>query len=164
MKILPRVPGDRQLMDTGCKYRSKKIPGFIATEGFGSTEPGVPYLSSYRGNYSNVYIHHVLCTDVIGGYFSDCNAIENHNRMQQSDLALTKSGYFRIAIKVALGMGIKYGKLLFCHGISEEIKDKKISMGEYSDRTVYDCSNKPFLVYDGSPALHIPPITIDDSP
>ena len=51
--------------------------------------------------------------------------------MRKSDLALdkywvTQSGYFRLAITVALGVGITDGKLLFCHGISEQIMDNKI--------------------------------------
>ena len=63
--------------------------------------------------------------------------------MHQSDLVLEKywvthSSYFRLATTVALGMGITDGKLLFCHGISEESVDKKISMREYKNSTVYD--------------------------
>ena len=66
-----------------------------------------------------------------GRYFSACNAIDNNKSMRKSDLALdkywvTQSGYFRLAITVALGVGITDGKLLFCHGISEQIMDSKI--------------------------------------
>ena len=53
--------------------------------------------------------------------------------MEHYDLALekywgTQSGYFRLAPKVALGVGITGGKLLLFRGISEQIKDNKISM------------------------------------
>ena len=88
--------------------------------------------------------------------------------MRQSDLSLekywvTQSGYFILATTVALGMGNTDGKLLYCHGVAEGNKDKKISTLEYNNRTVYDCFNNPFTADCASPAMHIPPITIDDS-
>ena len=63
--------------------------------------------------------------------------------MLQSDLALykhwvTQSGYFRLATTVELGTGITYGKLLYCHGVSEGNVDKRISRLEYNNRTVYE--------------------------
>ena len=89
--------------------------------------------------------------------------------MRQSDISLdkyweTQSGYFRLATTVALGMGIIYGKLLYCHGVAEGNKDKKISTFEYNNRTVYQCLNNPFTADCGSLAMHLPPITIDDRP
>ena len=59
-------------------------------------------------------------------------------------------------------MGIIDGKPLFCHNISEESVDKKISTGEYNNRNIYDCFDNTFEDYFDSPALHLPPITIDD--
>ena len=89
--------------------------------------------------------------------------------MPKSDLALekywvTQSVYFRLATTVTLGMGIANGKLLFCHGISEESLDKKISTGEYNNRTVYDCFNNTFTDNFHTPDWNLPPITIDDRP
>ena len=86
--------------------------------------------------------------------------------MRQSDLSLekywvTQSGYFRLATTMALGMGITDGKLLYCHGVAEGNKEKKISTLEYNNRTVYNCFNNPFTADFGSPAMHPPPITID---
>ena len=83
----------------GYKYNSRKFLGFIATEGGGSTEPGNTYLSCFPENYYNVYIRPVICPWVIGRYFNAFNSIDNHNRMQKSELALekywlTQSGYF----------------------------------------------------------------------
>ena len=43
-------------------------------------------------------------------------------------------------------------------------KEKKISTLEYNNSTVYDCFNNPFSADCGSPAMHLPPITIDDRP
>ena len=67
-----------------------KVLGFIATEGSGSTEPGDPYLSRFPAIYSNVSVRPVVRTHLLGRYFNACNAIENHNRMRQSDLSLDK--------------------------------------------------------------------------
>ena len=102
------------------------------TEGYGSTEPVDPYLSHLSEIYSNVYVCPVVLPRLIGRYFNSCNAIDNHNMMWQSGIALdkywvTQSGYFRLATIVALGMGIADGELLFCHGISQDSEDKTIS-------------------------------------
>ena len=89
--------------------------------------------------------------------------------MRQSDLAIekywvTQSFYFRISNTVALGMSIIDGKLLFCHGVTKENMDKKISSLKYNNRTVYDWFNNTFTADFGSPYLHLPTITIDDRP
>ena len=49
---------------------------------------------------------------------------------------LSQRGYFRLETKVALGMGIAYGKLLYCHGVAEGKLEKKISTLEFNNRTV----------------------------
>ena len=89
--------------------------------------------------------------------------------MQHSDLELekywvTQSGYFRLATTVALDKSITDGKLLYCYGVAEGNVDKKISSLEYNNRKVYYCFNYPFTADYGSPAMHLPPITIDDRP
>ena len=117
MKSSLRVPGDRLIMDIGYKYISQKVLGFIATEGVGSTESGVPYLSRYPDNNYNVSINLFLCPHIIGRYLSECNEID---KMRQYDLALekylaTQSGFFRLATTVELGMLITDGKPLLCH-------------------------------------------------
>ena len=116
----------------------------------------------------NVSIHPAVCPYVLGRYFNSCNAMDKHNRMQQSDLALekycvTQGGYFRLATTVVMGMGITDTKLLFCRGISEQSRDKKLPLREYDDRAVYDCFNNPFPADYGSPGLNLPPMPIDDS-
>ena len=47
MKSTPRVSGHIPLMEIGYKYNYRKVLGFIATKGDGSTEPGDPYLSCF---------------------------------------------------------------------------------------------------------------------
>ena len=89
--------------------------------------------------------------------------------MWQSDIALdkywvTQSDYFRLATTVTLGIGITDVKILYCHGVSEGILDRKVSTLDYNNRKVYDCLNNPFTYYFGSPNLNIPPIAFDDRP
>ena len=86
--------------------------------------------------------------------------------MGKYDIALdqywvTQNDYFILENTVELGMGISYGKLLYCHGLAEGNVEKKISTLEYNNRTVYDCFNNTFTAEFGSPALNLPPITID---
>ena len=89
--------------------------------------------------------------------------------MHQYELSLekywvTQSGYFRLSTTLALGTSIKYGKLLFCHGVLEGNIYKEISMIEYNTRKVYYCLNNSFTSNFGRPDLNLPPITIDDRP
>ena len=55
-----RVTGGRPLMATGYKFNSRKVLGFIATEGAGITEPGDIYLSNSPDIYSNVDVRPVF--------------------------------------------------------------------------------------------------------
>ena len=124
LKITPRFTSEIPLLAIGYKYNYRKVLGFIATEGAGSTEPGDPYLSRFPDIYSNVSVRPVVHPHLPGRYLNACNAIDNHNRMCQSYLLLekywvTQSGYFRLATTVALGMDIADGKLLYCYGVAE---------------------------------------------
>ena len=126
-----RDNGDKPLISIGSKYKYQKVLGFSVTEGSGSTEPGVTYLSHYPNNNGNASIFPTISFNVIGRYFSAFNTLNNHNIMWQSGLTLernwvTYGGYFILANTVELGVGIPDEKLLLCHGISEISKYKKI--------------------------------------
>ena len=82
LKSTLRFPGERTLLEIGYKYNSRKVLGFIATEGAGSTEPGDPYLSRLPDIYSNFSVHPVVLPHLLGRYFNACNLIDNHNRMR----------------------------------------------------------------------------------
>ena len=89
--------------------------------------------------------------------------------MCKSILALEKywvnqSYYFRLVTTVTLGVRIKYGKILFCHDISEVSEDKFFSTIEYNGRTVYDCFNNTFPDNVGIPNFNFLTVTIDDRP
>ena len=90
MKITPRFPGNIPLVLVVYKYNSRNILVFIATEGYGSAEPGVSYLFCVPDSYSNIYIFHGVFTPFICRYFNACNTIENHNRMRNYDLVIDK--------------------------------------------------------------------------
>ena len=169
MKSTPRVPGDRPVMAIKYRDNSRKLLAFISNEGGGSTEAGYPYLYCYPDNYSNIFVCPVARPNLIDRYFNPFNAIDNHNRMRKSDLSvdkywMTHNGYFILSTTAALGTGIKNGKILSCHSISEGSEDNKISTRGYNERTVYDCFNNPFPDDCGSPYLNLPPITIYDIP
>ena len=51
MKSTPRVPVGRPFLSIWCKYNSRKVLVFIATEGAGSTEPGDPYLYCFPDSF-----------------------------------------------------------------------------------------------------------------
>ena len=65
MKSAPIVPGNKPRMDIGYKYIYQKVLLFIATDGGGSTEPGVPYLYFYPGNYYNISVFPIFCPRVV---------------------------------------------------------------------------------------------------
>ena len=119
--------------------------------------------------YSNVSLCPVVRPQFLGRYYNTCNVIYNHNRMRHYDIALeeywvTQSGYFRLATTVALGIGIKDGKLLYCHGVSVGNLDRKMLTLEYNNRMVYDYFNDYFTADCGIPALNISPIIFYDRP
>ena len=135
LKSTPIFPGETPLLAIGYRYNSRKFLWFIDTEGYGSTEPGDPHLSRFPNIYFNVSVRLVVPPHLLGRYFNACNAIDNHNRMRQSDLSLEKywvsqSGYFRLATYLSMDMGIADGKLLYFHVVAEGNEVKKISILE----------------------------------
>ena len=53
------VPGGRPLIDIGYKYNVRKVLSFIVTDNEGSTKTGIPYLSKYPDQFTNVSIRPV---------------------------------------------------------------------------------------------------------
>ena len=72
LKSTPRFPVESPLLAIGYEYSSRKVLGFIATEGAGSTEPGYPYLSRFPDIYSNVSVRPVVRTHLLVRYFNAC--------------------------------------------------------------------------------------------
>ena len=72
MKSTPIFPVERPPLDIGYKYNSRKVLVFIATEGYGSTEPCDPYLSHFPDIFSNISVRPVVWTNLLGRYFNYC--------------------------------------------------------------------------------------------
>ena len=53
------VPRDRPLIAIGYKYNARKVLSFIVTDNAGSTNTGIPYLSKYPDQFTNVAIRPV---------------------------------------------------------------------------------------------------------
>ena len=68
---------------------------------------------------------------MLGRYFNAYNEIDNQNMIRKSDIMLeeywvTRSGYFRIATPLVLGMVITDGNILSCRKISQDCEYKTI--------------------------------------
>ena len=59
LRSKPMVPGDRPLIAIGYKYNAWKVISFIVTDNTGSTNTGIPYLSKYPDQFTNVAIRSV---------------------------------------------------------------------------------------------------------
>ena len=56
LRSKPVVPGYRPLIDIGYKYNLRKVLYFIVTENAGIKKTGIPYLSKYPDQFTNVAI------------------------------------------------------------------------------------------------------------
>ena len=59
LRSKPMVPRDRPLIAIGYKYNARKFQYFIVTKNAWSTNTGIPYLSKYPDQFTNVAIHPV---------------------------------------------------------------------------------------------------------
>ena len=59
LRSKPMVSGGRQLIAIGYKYNARKVLSFIVTDNSGSTNTGIPYLSKYPDQFTNVSIRPV---------------------------------------------------------------------------------------------------------
>ena len=75
-------PNDKPPMAIGYKYRYWRVVWFISAEVAVIIVLGVPYLSRYPENYSNVSICYIHRNNMIGRYFSVYDSLNNHNRMR----------------------------------------------------------------------------------
>ena len=59
LRSKPMVPGDSPLIYIGYKYNVQKVLSFIITYNAGITKTGIPYLSKYPDQFTNVAIRPV---------------------------------------------------------------------------------------------------------
>ena len=119
---------------------------FIVTDNAGSTKTGIPYLSKYPDQFTNVSIRPVARPIVISKK-SAVNEVDSHNKSRQSDLALekwwvTQCVWLRLCTTVAMGMTITNCWKLFRYGVKREHYDKLIGIREFSERLAQDCFKK----------------------
>ena len=69
LRSKPMLPGGRPLIAIGYKYNARKVLYFIVTENSGITKTGIPYLSKYPDQFTNVSICPVACPVVISIFF-----------------------------------------------------------------------------------------------
>ena len=126
------VPGDRPLIDIGYKYNARKVLSFIVTDNAGSTKTGIPYLSKYPDQFTNVAIRPVA-RPLVMSKNSDVNEVDSHSKSIHSDLELekwwvTQCGWLRLCMTVAMGINITNCWKLFCCGVKREHHDKLIGI------------------------------------
>ena len=80
LRSKPMVPGGRPLIAIGYKYNARKVLSFIVTYNAGRTKTGIPYLSKYPDQFTNVVIHPVACPLVISKNISAVNEFDYHVR------------------------------------------------------------------------------------
>ena len=57
LRSKPIVTGDRPLITIGYKYNTRKFLSFIVIDNTGITNTGLPYLTKYTDQFTNVVIH-----------------------------------------------------------------------------------------------------------
>ena len=69
LRSKPMVPGGRPLIAIGYKYNARKVLSFIVTDNTGTTKTGIPYLSKYPDQFTNVSIRPVARPVVMSNLF-----------------------------------------------------------------------------------------------
>ena len=69
LRIKPVVPRGRPLISIGCKYNKQKVIYFIVTENSENTQAGLPYLSNYPDQFTNISIRPISCALVMYKFF-----------------------------------------------------------------------------------------------
>ena len=131
LRSKPMLPGGRPLIAIGYKYNAQKVISFIVTNNAGSTRTGIPYLSKYPDQFTNVSIRPVARSLVMSKVFSAVNEVDSHNKSRQSDLALkkwwvTQCGWLRLCTTVAMVTTITNCWKLFRYGVKRDRYDKLI--------------------------------------
>ena len=89
LRSKPMVTRDRPLISIGYNSNVRKFLPFIVAYNKGRTKTGIPYLSKYPEQFTNVAIRPVA-RPLFMSKNSSVNEVEYHNKSRQSDLALEK--------------------------------------------------------------------------
>ena len=74
------MQASRPLIAIGYKYNARKVVSFIVTVDEGRIKAGIPFLSKYPDQFSNVAIHPVARPIVMYKFFEPVNEVEPHNK------------------------------------------------------------------------------------
>ena len=101
--------------------------------GAGSTTLGIPYLSKYPDQISNVSIHPVDSPLIMSKFFDSVNDVDSHNKCRQSYLALekcfvTRCGWLQFCTTFSMGMMMTNFCKLFRYRIKRGHHDKFIGI------------------------------------
>ena len=126
LRSKPMVPGGQPLIAIGYKYNARKVLYFIVTDNVGITKTGIPYLSKYPDQFTNVSICPVALPLVMSKTISAVNEVGSHNKSRQYDLALekwwvTQYGWLWLCTTVAMGMTITNCWKLFRYGVKRPL-------------------------------------------
>ena len=81
----PIVHGGRPLIAIGYKYNAQYFLSFIVVDNSGTSKAGLPYLSKYSDQFSNVAIHPVDRPLVLYKFFGCDNEVYSHKKSRRSD-------------------------------------------------------------------------------
>ena len=101
-----------------------------------STKTGIPYLSKYPDQFTNVAIRPVSSPLVMYKFFGAVNEVDSNKKIRLSDLALDKfwvdqCGWLQVCTTVAMGITItNCWKLFFC-GVKRDFYEKFIGIREF---------------------------------
>ena len=70
------VPGCRPLIPIGYKYNARKVISFIVTDNEERTQTGLPDLSNYPDQFTNIFILPVARPLVIYKFFGAVNEVD----------------------------------------------------------------------------------------
>ena len=77
LRSKPMVPGGRPLIAVGYKYNVRKFLSFIVTNNVGITKTGIPYLSKYTDQFTNVAIRPVARPLIMSNIVSAVNGVDS---------------------------------------------------------------------------------------
>ena len=161
--IKPMVPWGRPLIAVGYKYNVREFLSFIVTENAGITKAGLPYLSKYPDQFTNVAIQSDACLLVMSKFFGAVNEVDSHNKSRYYDLEMeklwvTQCVWLRLCTTVALGMTITNFWKLFRYGVKRDHYEKLIGIREFPEPLALDCFNNHFSTDTGTLAKNISPL------
>ena len=136
------------LLAIGYKYNRKKVMFFIATNGSGHTEEGIPYEARWKDKNNNTRVRKVFRPEIVAKYFTKSNSIDVHNQSRQFDLRLEKCwlthcGFFRI-ITTIFGICVTDCWNAYRYHIDHRNPHKDRGICKFAAIVAKDCLNNSF--------------------